>query len=46
MPGGATLAPEPTVELVELDAAFARALVVSMGVRDNASAIVSVAGLG
>ena len=46
MPGGAMLAPEPTVELVELDAAFAKALILGTGVRDNASAIVSVAGLG
>ena len=46
MPAGAMLAPECTVELLELDAAFARALIMGMGVRDNAFAIGSVAGLG
>ena len=59
MPVGAALAPESTVELVELDAAFARVLelveldaafdrviIVGWGVRANAAAIVSAAGLG
>ena len=45
MPVGAALAPESTVELVELDAAFARVLIVGLGVRANAAPIVSFAGL-
>jgi len=46
MPVGAALAPESTVELVELDAAFARVLIVGLGVRANAADNVSFAGLG